>query len=81
MLEIEKEFSGKLILSLDHDFSVVSLKKKVEELRALQKTKASISSMGLELLEKNLEETNFKGAFDVRRMSFRNRQHGRQDHR
>jgi len=68
LAEIEKEFSQKLILSLDHDFSVVSLKKKVEELRALQKTKASISSMGLELLEKNLEETNFNGAFDVRRI-------------
>ncbi len=65
---LEAEFSEKLILSLDHDFSVVSLKKKFEELRALQKTKASISSMGLELLEKNLEETNFKNAFDVRRI-------------
>ncbi len=65
---IEAEFSEKLILSIDHDFSAVSLKKKFEELRALQKTKASISSMGLELLEKNLEETNFKNAFDVRRI-------------
>lgn len=68
LAKIESEFKDKMILSLDHDFSVVSLKKKIEELRALQKTKASISSMGLELLEKNLAETNFDNAFDVRRV-------------
>ncbi len=65
---IEKEFSQKMILSLDHDFNVASLKKKIEELRALQKNKASIGSMGLEILEKNLAETNFGNAFDVRRV-------------
>jgi hypothetical protein len=66
--KIEKEFSSQLILSLDQDFNLAALKKKVEELRALQKDKASISTLGLDILEKKLSETRFNNAFDVRRV-------------
>ncbi len=67
--EIEKEFSNQAILSLDKDFdSLESLKQSIEGLRSLQKNKKSIAAVGLELLEKNLSETSFDNAFDVRRI-------------
>ena len=34
----------------------------------MQKNKASISEIGLDLLEKNLAETQFSNAFDIRRI-------------
>jgi len=64
--EIKKEFETKAILSISKEFFSKSFKKKIAELRDLHASKQSISSIGLDLLEKNLEKTNFKKSFDVR---------------
>ncbi len=63
---IVEKFGGKAIVSIDRAFTDVSFAKKLEELRALQKSKKSITALGLELLEKNLSQTSFKNAFDAR---------------
>ena len=57
--EIEKKFGEKAIFSIAREFDSNSFKAKIAELRALQKTKKSVSAIGLELLEKNLAETGF----------------------
>jgi len=56
---IYKKFSEKAILSISKDFDSESFKKRISDLREMQKTKKSIASLGLELLEKNLAETGF----------------------
>ena len=61
------EFKGKAVFSVDKDFSSLSFKKRIQELREMHKTKKSVSALGLELLEKNLFETSFNDAFDVQR--------------
>ncbi|MFH1234851.1 MAG: hypothetical protein V1493_04545, partial [Candidatus Diapherotrites archaeon] len=40
----------------------------IRELGLLQQQKKSIGEMGFEILEKNLKETEFGDAFDVRRI-------------
>jgi DNA repair exonuclease SbcCD nuclease subunit len=65
--KVLSEFSGKAIFSIEKNFSYVSFRKKIQELRDLHKTKKSVSSLGIELLEKNLAETSFDKKFDVRR--------------
>ncbi len=65
--KVLSEFEGKAIFSVDKDFSSLSFKKRIQELRELHKTKKSVSELGLELLEKNLKETSFGAVFDVRR--------------
>ncbi|MDO8537877.1 MAG: DNA repair exonuclease [archaeon] len=62
------EFQGKAIISIDRDFGLQSLKNRINELRSIQKDKASIASLGLNILEKKLTETNFNSAFDVKRV-------------
>ena len=64
--EIIGKFSEKGIVSIDRNFEAVSFAKKLEELREMQKGKKSIASLGLELLDKNLSQTSFGDAFDVR---------------
>jgi len=61
-----EQYGEKAIVSIGREFSAVSFAKKLEELRELQKSRKSIASMGLELLEKNLAQTDFKNAFDAR---------------
>ncbi len=61
LFPFEKEFEGKLILSLDKDFDDNSLQKTIQELRALQLQKKSVAEMGVTLLEQNLQETDWKG--------------------
>ncbi len=63
-----KLFQGKAIISLSKDFSLESFKKKILELRELQKNKASIINLGFNLLEKNLNETDFNEAFEVKQV-------------
>ena len=63
---IVDKFGEKAIVAIDKNFTNVSFAKKLEELRAMQKSKKSITSLGLELLEKNLAQTSFKNAFDPR---------------
>ena len=60
-----KEFEGRAILSLTKNFAKQSFKKRIDELRQLQKSKKSLTEMGLQLLEKNLSQTNFENAFEV----------------
>ena len=62
------EFNEKAIISIDRDFGLSSLKQKIQELRSMQKDKASIASMGLTILEKKLNETSFGSAFDFKRI-------------
>lgn len=65
---LEEKFKGKAVLSLEKDFETESFKKTIAELREQQKQKKSISQVGLELLETNLQETQFNNAFDCRRV-------------
>jgi len=65
--KVLKEFEAKAIFSVDKNFSSISFKKRIQELRELHKSKKSVSSLGIELLEKNLSETSFDSAFDVQR--------------
>lgn len=66
--ELIKEFEGKAIFSIEKDFSMISFKKKIKELRELQKSRQSITLLGINLLEKNLEATSFNKAFDVKQV-------------
>jgi len=65
--KVLNEFSGKAIFSVNKNFSSLSFRKKIQELRDLHKTKKSVASLGIELLEKNLAETSLNKNFDVRR--------------
>ncbi len=62
------DVANKGIFSVDESFSESSLRQKISELRSFQKSKASVSEMGLEILEKNLSQTNFENSFDVRQI-------------
>ncbi|MBU0636386.1 DNA repair exonuclease [Candidatus Micrarchaeota archaeon] len=55
----------KCLLSFEENFASASLQQKIAELRKLQKSKTSITSHGMALLEKELEKTAFNKAFDV----------------
>ncbi|MFH1751599.1 MAG: DNA repair exonuclease [archaeon] len=66
--EIEKDFSEKALLSISKSFSVKSLKKKIQELRDLQKSSQSLNELGFDFLEKNLNETSFNNKIDFRRL-------------
>ncbi len=63
--EILKEFDGKAIFSVSKDFSSASFKQRIKELREMQESRASVSSLGMKLLEKNLSQTSFNNAFDA----------------
>ncbi len=63
-----EEFREKAVVSILSSFSGEDFSKKINELKKLQREKQSISEMGLAILEKNLKETGFGNAFDVRRM-------------
>ena len=62
--KVLKDFQGKAVFSVDKNFSSLSFKKRIQELRDLHKTKKSVSALGMELLEKNLAETSFDKNFD-----------------
>ena len=63
--EVLSEVKGRAIVSVSKNFFSNSFKKKITDLRLAQKSKQSIASMGLEILEKNLAETDFADAFDA----------------
>lgn len=65
---IEEKFREKTLLFIDCDFDEPGFKQKLEQLRQKQLGNKSIAAMGFELLEKNLAETDFKEAFDVKRV-------------
>ncbi len=64
--ELLDESKGKAIVSISKSFFSASFKKKIADLRSLQKSRQSVASLGFEILEKNLEETDFADSFDVR---------------
>ncbi|MBN2067917.1 MAG: metallophosphoesterase [Candidatus Diapherotrites archaeon] len=66
--EIRENFRENCIIAIDADFEQASFKQKLQELREAQLGKKSIAAMGFDLLEKNLQETQFKNAFDVKRI-------------
>ena len=63
-----EEFSQKAFISLSRNFASVSFTRKISELRELQKERLSVASLGFELLEKNLAETDFGGGFDAKKL-------------
>lgn len=70
-LELEtllEKFKEKAIVSIDADFVHEQFEKKFAMLSDMQKEKKSLIELGFELLEKNLAETNFNNAFDIRRI-------------
>jgi len=65
---VKKRFSEKMLLFIDPDFEQADFRHRLEQLREEQLGKKSVSAMGFELLEKNLAETDFRDAFDVKRV-------------
>ena len=63
-----EKYRGRAILNISKDFTSASFRKKIAELRELHKSKQSISSLGLKILEKNLEEAKFGNAFDYEKV-------------
>ncbi|MFA4854959.1 MAG: metallophosphoesterase [archaeon] len=61
-------FAEKAFLFIDCDFEESGFKQKLEQLRNAQLGSKSIAAMGFELLEKNLGETQFREAFDIKRV-------------
>ncbi|MAG22228.1 MAG: hypothetical protein CL943_02905 [Candidatus Diapherotrites archaeon] len=61
-----EKFKDKALISVSRNFEAISFAKKLEELRSLQKSRKSVTAMGLDLLEKNLSQTSFGNAFDPR---------------
>lgn len=65
LADVLSQAKGKLIVSVSKNFFSNSFRKKITDLRSAQKSRQSIASMGLEILEKNLAETDFGEAFDA----------------
>ncbi|MAG18141.1 MAG: hypothetical protein CL944_01570 [Candidatus Diapherotrites archaeon] len=68
LTEIMEEFSSKAILSVSKNFSNNSFKRKISELREMQKSKLSLASVGFEVLEKNLKETDFGNEIELKKL-------------
>jgi DNA repair exonuclease SbcCD nuclease subunit len=60
-------YKDKATLSVSKEFSVEAFHKKIEGLKEMQAEKRSVLEMGLDLLEKNVEEAKLE-KFDARRM-------------
>ncbi len=65
---IEEKFKDKALLFIDCNFEELGFKQKLEQLRKTQLGSKSVAAMGFPLLEKNLSETVFNEAFDVKRV-------------
>lgn len=68
LAELMNGFSSRAILSLSKNFSAIDFKKKIADLREMQRSKLSIASLGFELLEKNLKETDFGGSIPAKEL-------------
>jgi len=66
--QLGEKFKEKGIIAIDPDFEETDFKQKLQELRQAQLGKRSIAALGFDLLEKNLQETEFNNAFDVKRV-------------
>ncbi|MBI4043589.1 MAG: metallophosphoesterase [Candidatus Diapherotrites archaeon] len=65
---LRDKYAEKALFSLSKHFSMESFKHRMEELRELQKERASVAKIGMALLERNLAQTGFNNAFDVQRV-------------
>ena len=63
-----EKHSSHALLSISKNFSNVAFRKKISELRDMQKEKLSVASAGFELLQKNLDETDFGKGIDIREL-------------
>ncbi|MBM3282291.1 MAG: hypothetical protein FJY86_03045 [Candidatus Diapherotrites archaeon] len=63
-----KEFESKAHFSPSKKFSTGTFAFRLDELRALHKSNVSISRMGIDLLEKNLQQTLMHSRMDVKRL-------------
>ncbi len=62
------EYSGRVILSISKNFSAPEFKRKIADLREMQKSRLSVAQLGFEMLEKNLRETDFGEGFSVKEL-------------
>ncbi|MBI4210936.1 MAG: metallophosphoesterase family protein [Candidatus Diapherotrites archaeon] len=62
------EFSGRAIISASKNFSNLSFRRRISELREMQKSRLSVAAMGMEMLEKNLAETDIGSGFESARL-------------
>ncbi len=65
---IQEKFRDKALLFIDCNFEEEGFKQKLEQLRKTQLGNKSVAAMGFDLLEKNLAETGFNNAFEVKRV-------------
>ena len=62
--EIEKKHSKEAIIYFSKELESPEITRKIELLRNLRERKLSVEEMGLQLLQKNLEELKFTSTFD-----------------
>lgn len=65
---VVREFESKALFSTLKKFSTGSFVFRLDELRALHKSNVSISRMGIDLLEKNVQQTLMDKRIDVKRL-------------
>lgn len=68
LLEIERSFEGKAIVSLDKNLSSDLGKVDLAALRAAHQEKKSVSELGFEMLQQQLSQTDFPVSVDVKRL-------------
>lgn len=61
------EYANKAVFSISKNFGIENFKRKIENLKEAQLEKKSVIDLGVEILEKNVEEAGLKG-FDTRRI-------------
>lgn len=65
---VVREFESKALFSCMKKFSTGEFSFRLDELRALHKSNTSLSKMGIDLLEKNLQQTMMNARIDVKRL-------------
>ena len=66
--DLMKPWDAKAVVSIDKSFFGTDLKARIQHLAELQHSKQSVLSLGLELLEKNLEKTHFSKIIDSKHL-------------
>jgi len=64
ILEIQKKYEDKSILKITTELESPEMKQKLELLENMREKRLSLEEMGMQLLNKNLEELKFKKNFD-----------------
>lgn len=66
--DVERKYSGKVVLRIVKDLKTPELLKKIEFLRNIREQKLSVEELGLELLKENLKELNFGNSFNYEKV-------------